>query len=86
MVQQCMYRWLRLKDIVVYEIKLKNLMERFIQQQIKDSRTEYASMTIFLVVGSEKNVTEKTCVELAMIMCVLYLHMGMDRDYYLLFF
>jgi putative transposase len=46
-------RWLRLKHIV-YEIKLKNLMERFIQH-IKD-RTECFD-AIFLV-GSEKNVAE----------------------------
>jgi transposase-like protein len=59
-------RWLRLKHIV-YEIKFKNLMERFIQH-IKD-RTE--CFDDHFPCRKREECDRKTCVELAKIICTL---------------
>ena len=66
-------RWLRLKHIV-YEIKLKNLMERFIQQ-IKD-RTECFDDHFPC---RKREECDRKHVWNWLRLFVLYLHMGMDR-------
>jgi hypothetical protein len=60
----------------VYDTELKNIMERFIQQHIKD-RTECFSMTIFH--AENQTVTQEAYVWNWLKLFLLYLHMGADR-------